>query len=99
MECYNKAIMRFFEILRWFCQNNKQIFLSGIDYGRLNMAERKEYLKKSFDSCALNIYKGMTEIFIPKFEEKAKAEGLSETEQADFEKSAGVYGYVPESVQ
>ena len=86
MECYNKAIIRYFEILRWFCQNNKQIFLSGIDYGRLNQAERKEYLKQSFDSCALNIYKGMTEIFIPKFEEKAKAEGLSETEQADYEK-------------
>lgn len=46
MDCYNKAIMRYFEILRWFCQNNKQIFLSGIDYGRLNQAERKEYLKK-----------------------------------------------------
>lgn len=28
----------------------------------------------------------MTEIFIPKYEEKAKAEGLSETEQADYEK-------------
>ena len=67
MECYNKAIMRYFEVLRWFCQNNKQIFLSGIDYGRLNQAERKEYLKKSFDSCALHIFDGMTNIFIPKY--------------------------------
>ena len=86
MVCYNKAIIRFFEILRWFCKNNQQIFLSGIDFGRLNQAERKEYIKKCFDSCALSIYKGMTELFIPKYEEKAKAEGLSETEQADYEK-------------
>ena len=86
MVCYNKAIIRFFEILRWFCKNNQQIFLSDIDFGRLNQAERKEYIKKCFDSCALSIYKGMTELFIPKYEEKAKSEGLSETEQADYEK-------------
>ena len=86
MECYNKAIVNYMVFLMFFCKNNKQIFLSGIDYGRLNMAERKEYLKQSFDRCALSIYKGMTELFIPKFEEKAKAEGLSETEQADYER-------------
>ena len=86
MECYNKSIVNYMVFLMFFCKNNKQIFLSGIDYGRLNMAERKEYLKQSFDRCALSIYKGMTEIFIPKYEEKAKAEGLSEIEKADYEK-------------
>ena len=85
MVCYNKAIIRFFEFLRWFCQNNKQIFLSGIDYGRLNMAERKEYLKQSFDRCALHIFDGMTNIFIPKYKAMEENETLSDKDKVQYD--------------
>ncbi len=85
MDCYNKAIIRFFEFLRLFCQNNKNIFLSGIDYGRLNMAERKEYLKKSFDTCALHIFDGMTNIFIPKYKAMEENETLSDKDKVQYD--------------
>ncbi len=82
--CYNNAIILFMMFLQDFCKTNKGVFMSGVDFGRLNTTQKKTYIKNVFEKSAITIYNGLTEQLLPQYAEKDKKGVLTLEERKQY---------------